>query len=103
MIRTAILAEHPNPRHARMLVVDWAFAMPFTNMLLIKTGNVLAHPDNAIALLERDELVGVFPEGVKGAAKPWRDRYRIRRFGRGGFLQVAPPPGPPLLPCALIR
>ncbi|HYM65716.1 MAG TPA: 1-acyl-sn-glycerol-3-phosphate acyltransferase, partial [Patescibacteria group bacterium] len=57
MIRTAILSQHPHPRIARMLVVDWAFAMPFTSMLLIKTGNVLAHPDNATALLEREEPV----------------------------------------------
>jgi 1-acyl-sn-glycerol-3-phosphate acyltransferase len=102
MIRTAILAEHPHPRHARMLVVDWAFAMPFTNMLLVKTGNVLAHPDNATALLERDELVGVFPEGVKGAAKPYRSRYRIRRLGRGGFVQVALRTGTPIIPVAVV-
>ena len=102
MIRTAILAEHPHPRHARMLVVDWAFAMPFTNMLLLKTGNVLAHPDNATALLERDELVGVFPEGVKGSAKPYRNRYRIRRFGRGGFVQVALRTGTPIVPVAVV-
>ena len=102
MIRTAILAEHPFPRHARMLVVDWAFAMPFTNMLLIKTGNVLAHPDNATALLERDELVGVFPEGVKGAAKSYRSRYRIRRLGRGGFVQVALRTGSPIIPVAVV-
>src|SRR5258708_16676265 len=98
MIRTAISAAHPHPRDARMLVVDWAFAMPFTNMLLVKTGNVLAHPDNAAALLERDELVGVFPEGVKGAAKLYRDRYRVTRFGRGGFRQAALPTGAPILP-----
>jgi 1-acyl-sn-glycerol-3-phosphate acyltransferase len=102
MIRTAILAEHPHPRHARMLVVDWAFATPFTNVLLTKTGNVLAHPDNATALLERDELVGVFPEGVKGSAKPYRDRYRIRRFGRGGFVQVALRTGTPIIPVAVV-
>jgi 1-acyl-sn-glycerol-3-phosphate acyltransferase len=102
MIRTAILAEHPQPRHARMLVVDWAFAMPFTNMLLVKTGNVLAHPLNATALLERDELVGVFPEGVKGAAKPYRSRYRIRRLGRGGFVQVALRTGAPIIPVAVV-
>ncbi len=102
MIRTAIIAEHPHPRHARMLVVDWAFAMPFTNMLLVKTGNVLAHPDNATALLERDELVGVFPEGVKGASKPYRDRYRIRRLGRGGFVQVALRTGAPIIPVAVV-
>jgi 1-acyl-sn-glycerol-3-phosphate acyltransferase len=102
MIRTAIIAEHPQPRHARMLVVDWAFAMPFTSMLLTKTGNVLAHPDNATALLERDELVGVFPEGVKGAAKRYRDRYRVQRMGRGGFVQVALRTGSPIIPVAVV-
>jgi 1-acyl-sn-glycerol-3-phosphate acyltransferase len=102
MIRTAILAEHPHPRHARMLVVDWAFALPFTNVLLIKTGNVLAHPANATALLERDELVGVFPEGVKGASKTYRSRYRIRRLGRGGFVQVALRTGSPIIPVAVV-
>jgi len=102
MIRTAIIAEHSHPRHARMLVVDWAFAMPFTNMLLVKTGNVLAHPENARALLERDELVGVFPEGVKGASKSYRDRYRIRRLGRGGFVQVALRTGAPIIPVAVV-
>jgi 1-acyl-sn-glycerol-3-phosphate acyltransferase len=102
MIRTAIVAEHPHPRHARMLVVDWAFAMPFTSMLLVKTGNILAHPDNATALLERDELVGVFPEGVKGAAKRYRDRYQVRRLGRGGFVQVALRTGSPIIPVAVV-
>jgi 1-acyl-sn-glycerol-3-phosphate acyltransferase len=85
-----------------MLVVDWAFAMPFTSMLLTKTGNVLAHPDNATALLERDELVGVFPEGVKGAAKRYRDRYRVQRMGRGGFVQVALRTGSPIIPVAVV-
>jgi 1-acyl-sn-glycerol-3-phosphate acyltransferase len=102
MIRTAIIAEHPKPRHARMLVVDWAFAMPFTSMLLVKTGNVLAHPDNAAALLERDELVGVFPEGEKGASKRFRDRYKVQRMGRGGFVQVALRTGSPIIPVAVV-
>lgn len=102
MIRTSILAEHPRPRHARMLVVDWAFALPFVSMLLTKTGNVLAHPDNATALLERDELVGVFPEGVKGATKQYRDRYRVKRLGRGGFVQVALRTGSPIIPVAVV-
>ena len=102
MIRTAIIAEHPQPRHARMLVVDWAFALPFASMLLTKTGNVLAHPDNAATLLERDELVGVFPEGVKGAAKQYRNRYRVQRLGRGGFVQVALRTGAPIIPVAVV-
>jgi 1-acyl-sn-glycerol-3-phosphate acyltransferase len=102
MIRTAIWAEHPKPRHARMLVVDWAFAMPFLSVLLQKTGNVLAHPDNATELLERDQLVGVFPEGVKGAAKPFKDRYRVKRLGRGGFVQVALRTRSPIVPVAVV-
>jgi len=102
MIKTAIIAEHPQPRHARMLVVDWAFAMPFTSILLTRTGNVLAHPDNATALLEREELVGVFPEGVKGASKLFRDRYQVQRLGRGGFVQVALRTGAPIIPVAVV-
>src|SRR2546429_9868169 len=102
MIRTAIIAEHPHPRHARMLVVDCAFAMPFTNMLLVKTGNVLARPENATAVLEGGELVGVFPEGVKGASTSYRDRYRIQRLGRGGFVQVALRTGSPIIPVAVV-
>jgi 1-acyl-sn-glycerol-3-phosphate acyltransferase len=102
MIRTAIIAEHPQPRHARMLVVDWAFALPFTSIFLTKTGNVLAHPDNATTLLEREELVGVFPEGVKGAAKHYRNRYRVQRLGRGGFVQVALRTGAPIVPVAVV-
>lgn len=102
MIRTAIAAEHPHPRPARMLVVDWAFALPFVSMLLIKTGNVLAHPDNATALLERDELVGVFPEGVKGPMKGYRHRYQVGRLGRGGFVHVALRTGSPIIPVAVV-
>src|SRR3989440_12113544 len=100
MIRTAILAEHPHPRHARMLVVDWAFAMPFTTMLLVKTGNVLAHPENPPPFLHATDPVAEFPKAVKGAPRPTRDRYRIRRRGRGGFAQCALRPGSPACPVA---
>jgi 1-acyl-sn-glycerol-3-phosphate acyltransferase len=102
MIRTALTVEHPQPRHVRMLVADWAFKIPFLSEFLLRTGNVVAHPDNAITLLERDELVGVFPEGVKGATKLYRDRYRVRRFGRGGFIQVAVRTGSPIIPVAVV-
>src|SRR5205807_6288287 len=80
----------------------FAFAMPGFAPFLLKTGNVLAHPDNAVTLLERDELVGVFPEGVKGAAKLYRERYKVRRFGRGGFVQVALRTGAPIIPVAVV-
>src|SRR5438105_7774712 len=102
MIRTSIMLEHSQPRHARMLVVNWAFAAPLTSTFLTRTGNVLAHPDNARELLERDELVGVFPEGVKGATKSFRERYKVGRFGRGGFVQVAIRTGAPIVPVAVV-
>lgn len=102
MIRTAIRLDHSAHRHARMLVLDWAFAMPFLSQFMVRTGNVLAHQDNAVRLLERDELVGVFPEGAKGAAKGIRQRYRVSRFGRGGFVQVALRSGAPIVPVAVV-
>jgi 1-acyl-sn-glycerol-3-phosphate acyltransferase len=102
MIRTAIASEHANPRPARMLVADWAFQMPFLSQFLMKTGNVAAHPQNATTLLERDELVGVFPEGIKGATKTYRERYRVGRFGRGGFVQLALRTGSPIIPVAVV-
>jgi 1-acyl-sn-glycerol-3-phosphate acyltransferase len=102
MIRTAIWTEHRRPRHARMLVVDWAFGPPLTSAFLTKTGNVLAHPDNARELLSRGELVGVFPEGVKGATKAFSERYKVRRFGRGGFVQIALRTGAPIVPVAVV-
>ena len=102
MIRTAIMLQHPRPRHARMLVLDWAFSMPFLSLFMQRTGNVLASPENARMLLERDELVGVFPEGARGASKPFKERYRLRRFGRGGFVQVAIETGAPIIPVSVV-
>jgi 1-acyl-sn-glycerol-3-phosphate acyltransferase len=102
MVRTAIRLEHPARRHARMLVLDWAFSVPFLSQFLIRTGNVLAHPDNAVHLLGEDELVGVFPEGAKAATKGIRSAYRVSRFGRGGFVQVALRTGSPIIPVAVV-
>ena len=102
MIRTAIFTEHPQPRHARALIMDAFFGVPFISWFLRRTGNTLAHPGDAERLLERDELVLVFPEGVKGTGKPYRERYRLRRFGRGGFVQVALRTGAPIIPVSVV-
>jgi 1-acyl-sn-glycerol-3-phosphate acyltransferase len=67
-----------------------------------KLGGVPASPFNAIRLLEEDELVAVFPEGVKGAGKSYRDRYRVQRFGRGGFIEIALRTGAPIVPVAVV-
>lgn len=102
MIGTSILEEHPLPRFARFLVVNWAFELPFVSIAIRKFGGVPASPYNAIRLLEEDELVGVFPEGVKGTGKDFKDRYRLQRFGRGGFVEIALRTGAPIVPVAVV-
>jgi 1-acyl-sn-glycerol-3-phosphate acyltransferase len=102
MMGTAILKEHPLPRYPRFLVLNWAFTLPYISLALRKVGAVVASPYNAIRLLEQGELVGVFPEGVKGAGKDWGDRYRLQRFGRGGFVEIALRTRAPIVPVAVV-
>jgi 1-acyl-sn-glycerol-3-phosphate acyltransferase len=102
MMGTAVLREHPLPRFTRFLVLNWAFDLPFVSVAMRKLGAVPASPYNAIRLLEQDELVGVFPEGVKGTGKDFSDRYRLQRFGRGGFVEMALRTGSPIVPVAIV-
>ena len=102
MILGAIMKEHPLPRWARFMVLDWAFVLPFRRTFMRRVGGVPASPHNAARLLEQDELVMVFPEGVKGTGKPFSERYRLQRFGRGGFVEVALRTGAPIVPVAVV-
>jgi 1-acyl-sn-glycerol-3-phosphate acyltransferase len=102
MIAMALLREHPLPRHPRFLVLDWAFELPWISVFMRKVGGVVASPYNALRLLEQDELVAVFPEGVKGTGKPFAERYRVQRFGRGGFVEIALRSGAPIVPVAVV-
>ncbi len=102
MMTMAVMREHPLPRWPRFMVLDWAFVLPFLSAFMRRVGGVPASPHNAISLLERDELVMVFPEGVKGTGKPFSDRYRLQRFGRGGFVEVALRTGSPIIPVAVV-
>ena len=102
MIGIAIMKEHPLPRWTRPLVLNWAFELPFLSFFMRKVGGVPASPFNAIRLLEQDKLVMVFPEGVKGTGKPFSERYRLQRFGRGGFVEVALRTGAPIIPVAVV-
>lgn len=102
MIKTAIFAEHPHPRHVRALVASLFMGMPILSWFLRRTGQTVGHPDDTRRLLERDELVLVFPEGVKGTGKPFKDRYRLRRFGRGGFVSTAIRAGAPIIPVSVV-
>lgn len=77
--------------------------LPVVGTLWSRTGGVLAHPDNAYRLLrEQQQLVLVFPEGSKGPAKTYAERYQLRRFGRGGFVQIAMRAGVPVIPIAVV-
>jgi 1-acyl-sn-glycerol-3-phosphate acyltransferase len=102
MISLAIQREHPQPRYPRFLVLDWAFTLPFVSTTMRKVGGVVASPYNASRLLDEDELVAVFPEGAKGAGKDFSERYRLQRFGRGGFVEIALRAGAPIIPVAVV-
>jgi 1-acyl-sn-glycerol-3-phosphate acyltransferase len=102
MVSLAIQREHPQPRYPRFLVLDWAFTLPYVSVVMRKMGGVVASPYNAARLLEQDELVAVFPEGAKGAGKDFSERYRLQRFGRGGFVEIALRAGAPMIPVAVV-
>ncbi len=102
MIKTAMMLEHPSPRHLRLLVLDWLMGLPWLADLMKQTGQVLASTPNAYELLKRDELIAVFPEGVKGMAKPFSQRYNLQRFGRGGFVRIALRTRTPIIPVAVV-
>ena len=103
MIMQALRHEHPSSRPVYMLGEHWFKGYPGVSMLVGKMGLVPAHPANAQRLL-RDEgrLVLVFPEGQKGSRKLYWQRYRLRRFGRGGFVRTAMRAGVPIVPIAVL-
>jgi 1-acyl-sn-glycerol-3-phosphate acyltransferase len=102
MIATAVLEEHSSPRVVRNLHLSWFSTLPIVAPTLATLGQVQALPENAIRLLNEDELVCVFPEGLKGVGKLFKDRYKLARFGRGGFVQMALRTGAPLVPIAVV-
>jgi len=102
MTQVALLDDHPAHRHLRMLGANLVFATPFVSELARASGHTLAcHPD-AELLLERGEVVGVWPEGFKGIGKPFSERYKLQRFGRGGFVAAAVKSRVPIIPTAIV-
>jgi len=102
MTKIALLDEHPAHRNLRELAGDLALRLPGIGALARKTGNTLAHDDDAVRLLTGGELVGVWPEGYKGIGKPYSERYKLARFGRGGYVRVALQARTPIIPVAII-
>ncbi len=102
MTQVAIHDHHPAGRHLRLLAADLVFMLPVVNELARKAGHTLACSEDAQLLLERGEVVGVMPEGFKGLGKPFSERYKLQRFGRGGFVATALRTGTPIVPCSVV-
>ena len=102
MVQHAVATEHPRHRTVRNVAADLAFHMPFVGHLARKTGNAVACDEDAHELLNRGELVGVYPEGYKGVGKGWKERYKLQRFGRGGFIEIALRTRTPIVPVAIV-
>ena len=103
MILQAIHHEHPTPRPVYMLGEHWFKGSPGAGLLTNKIGLVAAHPANAQRLLcDEGRLALVFPEGQKGSRKLYWQRYKLRRFGRGGFVRTAMRAGVPIVPIAVV-
>ncbi|WP_335978502.1 lysophospholipid acyltransferase family protein [Streptomyces sp. CA2R106] len=102
MTQVAVHDHHPAGRHLRLLAADLVFMMPVVNELARKAGHTLACAEDAQLLLERGEVVGVMPEGFKGLGKPFSERYKLQRFGRGGFVATALKTKVPIVPCSVV-
>ncbi|WP_428263925.1 lysophospholipid acyltransferase family protein [Haliangium sp.] len=102
MVMYAMHSDHPARRDVRPLVEDFVFHFPYVGTFINRIGGVRACQSNAERLLGRDEVIVVFPEGLKGVGKLWRQRYQLQRFGRGGFVKLALRARAPIVPVAII-
>jgi 1-acyl-sn-glycerol-3-phosphate acyltransferase len=102
MLQTGVYDEHPQHRTLRVLSADLVYEVPVLSDLARRSGHIRADPELADRVLAAGELVGVFPEGFKGIGKPFGERYRLQRFGRGGFAATARRAGVPIIPCAIV-
>jgi 1-acyl-sn-glycerol-3-phosphate acyltransferase len=99
---TMVSVKDTTGRNLRPLGADLVFRMPFVGELARKSGVTLACNEDAEGMLRQDELVGVWPEGYKGIGKPYSERYKLQRFGRGGFVGAAIRTGVPIIPCSVV-
>jgi 1-acyl-sn-glycerol-3-phosphate acyltransferase len=101
MIEVGLLIDKDPPRAVRALVEKWVPTLPFVSTYMARCGQVVGTPENCRRLLEADEPLLVFPEGVRGLNKPFRERYRLRRFG-AGFVRLALESNAPVVPVGVV-
>lgn len=102
MLSVAVHDHHRAHRNVRLLAADMVFDMPVVGPMARRAGHTLACNTDANLLLSHGELTAVFPEGYKGLGKHFRDRYKLQRFGRGGFVSAALRTGAPIIPCSIV-
>jgi 1-acyl-sn-glycerol-3-phosphate acyltransferase len=99
---TMFAVHETTGRHLRPLGADLVFKMPFVSEVARKGGATLACNEDAHRMLSGGELAAVWPEGFKGIGKPYSERYKLQRFGRGGFVSAAIRTGVPIVPCSIV-
>lgn len=102
MIKTAIRREHEAARPVRWLTEDFIYHFPYVGSVMNRLGAVRACQENAERLLAKEQLLAVFPEGIKGIGKLFAERYRLQRFGRGGFVKLCLRTSTPIVPVAIV-
>ncbi|MCX7945091.1 MAG: acyltransferase family protein [Deltaproteobacteria bacterium] len=102
MLRIALLNEHPCSRDIRFLVEDYIYNLPFAGTFMNRIGAVRACKENAERLLKNGKGIAVFPEGIQGISKLYKDRYKVQRFGRGGVIRLAIRSRVPIIPAAIV-
>ncbi len=102
MLRLGAQREHPQHRNVRWLAEDVIFHFPFLGNIANRIGAVRACQENAERLLGHGALLAVFPEGMKGIGKLFKERYKLQRFGRGGFVKLALRTRTPIVPVAIV-
>ncbi|MBL7716802.1 MAG: acyltransferase family protein [Bdellovibrionales bacterium] len=101
MIAMSMLIDANPPRIVRAMVERWVPVVPFVSTFFIRVGEIIGHPKNCRELLNKDHPVLVFPEGVKGSGKLYKDRYQLQKFGTG-FMRLALETKSPIVPVAVI-
>lgn len=102
VLRLALRRARPNLPTARWLLEDAVFHTPVVGSLASRLGAVKATPENAAAVLAEGRPLIVFPEGLRGLSKPYAERYRLQRFGRGGYVKIAASAGLPIVPVGVV-
>ena len=101
MVASAVALEADPPRILRSMVERWVPTLPFVSQFMARCGQVLGDPANSRFLLEQEEAILVFPEGVRGISKTWQHRYRLQEFS-AGFMRLALEMKTPIVPVAVL-